>query len=344
VEGERSPGRELLTIDDVARVAGVSRSTVSLVLRNSPLVAEATNRKVREAIDKLGYVYNRKAAIRARLSHLIGIVIPDLSNPFFSEMTAGIDEVLNESGWVSLVGNSWDSAAKQGLIVQRMQEHKVDALIICPAVDSPPGLVRTLTGNGLAVLEVMRRLDPTMEHYLGIDYEQGIGLAVDHLAGLGHRAIVFLGGEMQHSAAAERRSGFEAAMLRHGLAPQYKPCPLTRAGAAVAVAELYAGAERPTALVCFNDVVAMGAMAGLDRLGLRVGKDVSVVGFDNVAESAFVRPPLSTIDSSARQLGMEAGRRMLDSIRKNARDTAGAKMPTQLVLRESTGPAPAALA
>jgi LacI family transcriptional regulator len=340
VAGEKGPGRELLTIDDVARVAGVSRSTVSLVLRNSSLVAEATNRKVREAIDRLGYVYNRKAAIRARLSHLIGIVIPDLGNPFFSEMTAGIDEVLNESGWVSLVGSSWDSAAKQGLIVQRMQEHKVDALIICPAADSPPGLVRGVAGNGLPVLEVLRRLDPAMEHYLGIDYEQGVGLAVDHLAGLGHTAIVFLGGELQHSAAAERRSGFECAMLRHRLTPHYKPCPLTRAGAALAVGELFAAA-RPTALVCFNDVVAMGAMAGLDRLGLKVGRDVSVVGFDNVAESAFVRPPLSTIDSSARQLGMEAARRMLDSIGKNAPEPAGAKMPTRLIVRQSTGPAPA---
>ncbi|QMV02910.1 substrate-binding domain-containing protein [Devosia sp. D6-9] len=331
--------KSLLTIDDVAEAAGVSRSTVSLVLRNSPLVAARTNEKVREAIARLGYVYNRKAAIRARLSYLIGVIIPDLSNPFFSDLAAGIDSVLNDEGWVSLVGNCWESAAKQDLIIQRMQEHKVDGLLICPAVDSGKGFAERLEQTGFPVLQVLRRLGSNSDNYLGVDYSQGVSLAVDHLWSLGHTDIAFLGAAPHHSAATERRQGFEAAMKRHGLEPRYKACELTRSGGASAVGELYAQPGAPSALVCFNDIVALGAMAGLDRIGKRVGTDVSVVGFDNVPEAAFVRPALTTIDSNARQLGAEAAKLMLTSVKDGVRAAVDAPMPTRFVLRETTGPA-----
>jgi LacI family transcriptional regulator len=316
----------------------VSRSTVSLVLRNSALVAEPTNLKVRETIDRLGYVYNRTAAIRSRLSHLIGIIIPDLTNPFFSELTAGIDTVLNEAGWVSLLGNSWESVSTQNRILQRMQEHNVDAVIVCPAVDSSPTLSAGFSKAGLPLLQVLRRVGDD-DDYLGIDYEHGMALAVDHLCELGHREIVFLGDEKHHSAAFERRVGYEKSIRAHGLSPRYEACALTRPGAAEAVAGLFGRPAAPTALVCFNDVVAIGAIAGLERLGFQVGRDVSVVGFDNVSEASFVNPRLTTIDSSARSLGMEAARRALDRI--SGRHASGrSQMSTRLIKRDTTGPAP----
>jgi LacI family transcriptional regulator len=334
----KTPEKGLLTIDDVAQAAGVSRSTVSLVLRNSTLVATPTSEKVRETIARLGYVYNRKAAIRARLSHLIGIIIPDLSNPFFSELTAGIDAVLNEAGWVSVLGSSREAVERQSLIIQRMQEHQVDALIVCPAVGSPS--FAGVAQPSLPLLQVLRHTDTASDHYLGIDYAQGMALAVEHLAALGHSSIVFLGEGPHHSAAIERRAGFEDALRRRGLEPRYKPCGLTRSDAADAAAALMADAEPPTALICFNDVVAMGAMAGLDAIGKRVGADISVVGFDNVAEASFVRPPLTTIDSNARELGAQAARLVLAAVDKRSEPAAGSVMPTRLVVRRSTGPAP----
>lgn len=329
-----------LTIDDVAQAAGVSRSTVSLVLRNSALVAEPTNVKVRETIERLGYVYNRKAAIRARLSYLIGIVIPDLTNPFFSELTAGIDTVLNEAGWVSLLGNSWDSAATQDRILQRMQEHNVDAVIVCPAVESLPTLAETFSLSGLPMLQVLRHVGNDADDYLGIDYEHGMALAVEHLWSLGHRDIVFLGDAKHHSAAEERRRGYEKSMRERGLTPRYTACPLTRSGAAEAADRLFGGADAPTALVCFNDVVAIGAMTGLERLGLRIGTDVSVVGFDNLSEASLVNPPLTTVDSNARQLGIEAARQALDRITGRETPERTSQMPTRLITRDSTGPGP----
>lgn len=332
-----------LTIDDVAEAAGVSRSTVSLVLRNSQLVAGPTVEKVRETIARLGYVYNRKAAIRARLSYLVGIVIPDLTNPFFSDLTAGIDSVLNEAGWVSLLGSSGEDISRQGLILQRMQEHKVDAVIICPAVDSSAELTEGLAQSGLRVLQVLRRVDGA-DNYLGIDYAHGMSLAVEHLWQQGHRDIVFLGGERYHSAAAERHAGYETSMHAHRLKPRYVSCALTRAGAADAAATLFSQNSPPTALVCFNDVVAMGAMAGLDRVGLQAGRDVSIVGFDNVAEASFISPQLTTIDSNARGLGAQAAALVLDSIQTGSRLSAGSAMQTTLVVRDSTARRPARVA
>lgn len=329
-----------LTIDDVAKAAGVSRSTVSLVLRNSELVAEQTNIVVREAAARLGYVYNRKAAIRARFSYLIGIVIPDLTNPFFSELTAGVDRVLNEAGWTSLLGNSWESVTNQERILQRMHEQNVDAVIVCPAVGSSVSWTERLVRSGLRVLEVLRHTDGE-SNYLGIDYSHGVTLAVNHLLELGHSAIAFLGGERSYSAAKERYDGYESSMRAHGLVPRYLSCPLTRSAAAETVVEAYRTEPRPTALICFNDVVAIGAMAGLERIGLEVGKDVSVVGFDNVAEAEFVRPQLTTVDTHASRLGEEAAALVLASIKSGRPIKRRTITSTSLVVRGTTGRAPA---
>ena len=144
-----------LTIDDVAKAAGVSRSTVSLVLRNSELVAEKTNVVVREAAERLGYVYNRGAALRAKQSYLVGIIIPDLTNPFFSELTAGVDQVLNDYGWISLLGNSWESGTNQEKILRRMQEHNVDAVIMCPVTSTDEEIAEHITRSGLPLLQVL---------------------------------------------------------------------------------------------------------------------------------------------------------------------------------------------
>ncbi|PDT04256.1 LacI family transcriptional regulator [Rhizobium chutanense] len=329
-----------LTIDDVAKVAGVSRSTVSLVLRNSGLVAERTKIAVREAAERLGYVYNRTAAIRARHSYLVGIIIPDLTNPFYSELTAGVDQVLNDSGWISLLGNSWESSASQEKILRRMHEQNVDAVIICPVTAADQSAAENLARSGLRVLQVLRRTEADTS-YLGIDYAHGVALAVDHLSELGHTDIVLLGGERVYSAATERYEGYISSMRSHGLEPRHVPCALRRSAAAEKVRELFDKEERrPTALVCFNDVVAIGAMASLERMGLKVGRDVSVVGFDNVADAEFVQPPLTTIDTHARQLGERAATLVLDSIRNGSPMSATTIMETSLVVRDSTGKAP----
>lgn len=329
-----------LTIDDVAKAAGVSRSTVSLVLRNSALVADQTNVLVRETAARLGYVYNRKAAIRARYSYLIGIVIPDLTNPFFSELTAGVDQVLNDAGWISLLGNSWESVTNQQRILLRMQEQDVDALIVCPAVGSTSSTTEQFARSGLRVLQVLRRTDD-QSNYLGIDYSHGIALAVNHLVELGHSAITFLGGELSYSAATERFEGYEASMRAHGLTPRHVPCPLRRSAAAEAVEEMFRARQPPTALVCFNDIVAIGSMAGLERIGREVGKDVSVVGFDNISEAEFVRPRLTTVDTHARQLGEEAATLVLASLKSGLPLKGRTITGTSLVVRGTTGKAPA---
>lgn len=325
-----------LTIDDVAKVAGVSRSTVSLVLRNSELVAERTNVIVREAADRIGYVYNRTAALRARLSNLVGIIIPDLTNPFFSELTAGVDQVLNEAGWISLLGNSWESGASQEKILRRMHEHNVDAVIVCPTNASENATNEHLARSGLRVLQVLRRQDDETS-YLGIDYADGVSLAVNHLYDLGHEDIVFLGGERIHSAATERFKGYQSSMRERELEPRHVPCILRRSGAVDAVTELSRAGKLPTAFVCFNDVVAVGAMAGLERLGLKVGQDVSVVGFDNIGDAAFTMPPLTTVDTHARQLGETAAKLVLESIREGNPITPTTITKASLVVRSSTG-------
>ena len=147
--------------------AGVSPATVSLVLRNSPLVARPTRERVQSSIDALGYVYDRAAAnLRARLTHTIGLVVCEITNPFYAELTAGIDDALDRAGWVAFLANTAESPARQDRFIERMREHRVDGLLLSPAEGTDPDIVERLHAAGMPVVQMLRRLEqaerPTM--------------------------------------------------------------------------------------------------------------------------------------------------------------------------------------
>nr|WP_282571810.1 LacI family DNA-binding transcriptional regulator [Roseomonas acroporae] len=350
------PPASRVTLNHVAEAAGVSRATASLVLRGSSLVAETTRARVQEAVSALGYVYNRGAAmLRARRSHTIGLLVTDLTNPFFAELAMGVQETLDAAGSVAFLASTGEDAARQERFLRRMREQNVDGVVLCPATGTPPALVARLREEWrLPCVQALRHVgvaDGAHANapagalpggdYAGADYERGIDQATEHLIRLGHRRIAMIGGALRHSATRERHAGFLAALRRHGLPGDLVlRVPLTRRDGAEAVAALLDRADAPTAAVCFNDIVAFGAMLGLESRGLRAGEGFAVIGVDDVPEAPLSRPPLTTVATHPREVGEVAARLLLRRIDDPARPRESVVLPTHLVIRGSCGAPP----
>ncbi len=217
-----------LTLKDIAREAEVSPSTVSLVLRDSPLVADATRDKIRATMEQLGYVYNRGAAnLRSRRSKTIGLVVCEITNPFYAEMVAGIDTVMDRNGWISFLANSSESAERQARFIQRIREQNADGIILTAAEGTEPEIVSQLRAWRMPFVQALRRIGDDAGDYVGPDYRLGMSLAVEHLIALGHKRIAFIGGARRTSALRERLAGYRHAMKRHGMEPEpvFPPAP-----------------------------------------------------------------------------------------------------------------------
>lgn len=325
------------TLKDLADRAGVSRSTVSLVLRDSPLVARATRARVQAAIAAVGYIYDRGAAgLRTGVSQTVGLVVSEITNPFYAELTAGIDTVLDRAGWIAFLANTGDSPARQERFIQRMREQKADGIILCPAEGTAPELLLRLAACGMPSVQILRRVGTLAADYVGPDYRLGMALAVEHLCAAGHTRIGYIGGIRQISAVRERLAGLRDSLARHGLtALPLTVCGSSRAQAAALVAGLLRRADAPTALICYNDVIALGVLAGLQRLGVRPGADVAVIGFDNISECATSVPALSTVATGPGEIGAVAADLLLRRIADPASPPEQILMPPRLVVRET---------
>src|SRR6516165_2544869 len=183
-----------VTLKDIARHAKVSPATASLVLRNSPLVAAETRARVLASINELGYVYDRAAAnLRTRLTHTVGLIVCEITNPFYAELTAGIDEALDRAGWVAFLANTAESPLRQERFIARMREHRVDGFLLSPAEGTDPEQIRGLRRLGIPVVQFLRRLERVDVDHVGADFRLGMTLATEHLIRLGHRRIAFVG-------------------------------------------------------------------------------------------------------------------------------------------------------
>ena len=326
-----------LTLKDIARHAKVSPSTVSLVLRDSPLVADATRSKIRATIEELGYVYNRGAAnLRSRRSKTIGVVVCEITNPFYAELVAGIDAVMDRTGWIAFLATSSESPERQARFIQRIREQNVDGIILTAAEGTDPEIVSRLQGWRLPCVQALRRVGDETSDYVGPDYRMGVSLAVEHLISLGHKRIAFIGGARRTSALRERLTGYRTAMKRHEIAAEpVISCPANREQGAKAIREALAMPNPPTAAVCYNDLTAFGVILGLLDAGRQPGIDFNLVGFDNIAEAALSRPALTTIAVEPRQIGQEVAELILRRIADPNGRPEQVILPPRLIIRDT---------
>lgn len=331
--------RNKITLLDVAKHADVSRATASLVVRKSPLVGAETRLRVEAAMRELGYVYNMGAArLRAERSHTVGVVVPNLTNPFFAELLGGMEASIDAAGLVMIIANSGDGPSRQAAVLQRMREHGVDGIILCPAADTPDDLARQVADWKLPMVQALRHVTDELD-YAGANYAAGMEEAVEYLVSLGHQTICFAIHGPVHSAYQERIQGFREAMTRSGLRPDLVIAVPDRVDHVAQDAHmLFEQGRAPTAVICFNDLVAHGLAAGFYDRGLKIGHDISLIGFDDVTDAEAMRPRLTSVSTAPSGIGQNAAALLLDRIAQPTLPPRRCVSPARLHIRESCGP------
>jgi LacI family transcriptional regulator len=339
---------------DVARHCDVSRATVSLVLNDSPLVATKTRDRVRQAMAELGYVYNRAAAsLRTQHSDAIGVVLTNITNPYFAEFAAGLQDTLTSSGTVPLLGVSGEDRDMQHRLVKSLVERNVDGIVLVPAHGTTPGDLPDLLGTPLVLLA--RRLNGMDVDYVGAQNRDGGYAAAEHLYSHGCRQIAFVGGYTDSSAREERARGVEEFLNDHSLtldADHSVVCEPARPQARGAAMRLLTNdldvdgssvdgpnvdGQNVDGIVCFSDVVAFGVLDAIADLGRTVGSDVRVIGFDDVHDAGLNRPSLSSVAVPARETGRRAGELVLERTSGSTGPIVCEEFPTKLEPRETCG-------
>lgn len=332
------------TLVDIANASGVSKATVSLVLRNNPSIPERTRERVLQAAKDLGYVYNRGAAnLRATGSKLIAMAVNDLTNPYFAEIVAAMEDALTEQNRVVLMSNTGESVARQEAFAGVVREYNVDGLLLVPAVGTDIAFVETLRSWHLPFVCVSRSIPGADVDLVQADHRTGMMNAMKHLIELGHRRIGIVSTNERISTGRQRYEGYRMALANAGIPLEPRlamPGSPTRDEGMAQMLALLDLPEPPTAVVCFNDVAAFGVMLGLRARGLTAGKEISVIGFDDIAEATLWRPSLTTVAVARQAVARTAVELLLKRIENPDAPAETVLLPTKLVVRETTGAPP----
>src|SRR4051794_3839568 len=330
------------SVKDVARAAGVSLGTVSNVLNRPHRVSAATRARVEQAMGDLGFVRNESARqLRAGKSRTVAYIMLDASNPFFSDVASGIEEAADAADLALFTCNSNNSAAREATYLGRLEEQRVQGVLITP-VDPDEPLLTALPARGTPVVIVDRTRQDDSHCTVAVDDVLGGRLAVEHLLDLGHRRIGYVGGPERIGQVRERRNGALQALERAGKGVDDLMVIETEAltvaeglGAAARIAGMRAS-RRPTAVFCANDLLALGVLQGCVGLGLGVPDDLAIVGYDDIDFAAAAAVPLTSVRQPRRRLGRTAAELMLDeAANPDHRHEQVVFMP-DLVARQST--------
>lgn len=327
------------TIIDVAQAAGVSKSTVSLVLQDSPLVKEETRSIVREAMGSIGYVYNRAAAnLRSANVGLIGLVINDLRNPFFTEFATSAQMAFSERGYATVIANTDENPSLQAQVVGSMIEHGVSAIVISPTYGSEEFTFGPLVRAGIPAIQVLRQADARTDlfPFSSLAYPDGGREAARHLIETGAKRIAFIGGQEERPITRERLSGYLEVMAEAGLEPLTLHGRATRAFGNESARLLSKQYPQVDAAICFNDLVALGMMSGFASMGRQIGTDFRLVGFDDIEECSQVWPQLSSVRCDIATFGRNSAQIILDWLEHGEQPQPEARASVSLVVRASS--------
>ncbi|CAH9052088.1 Maltose regulon regulatory protein MalI [Pseudoalteromonas holothuriae] len=281
----------------MARIAGVSKSTVSLVLRHSEKVSKNTKEKVLSAIKQTGYVYNREAAaMRSKSSDLVAIVINDLTHPFFAKLAVSIEAHIRKLGFMTTLVSTNENALIQTQVVAKLQEYRVKAFVICPTVNTQASWLNQLRTPSTQVITVIRQVNNCDVSCVLPNNELGTFQATKALIARGHKHIAFIGGDATVSDYQQRLNGFNSAInTQSDLHSWVFNSVASRYGGRMAMSECLAQVPQVESIVCFNDMVAYGSVEHLLEQGLKPGENIGVIGFDDLDESKNMGVPLSTV-------------------------------------------------
>jgi LacI family transcriptional regulator len=324
------------TLADIAREAGTSPSTASRALSGRGYVSDAARDRLVAVAERLGYVANASArTLKQRTSRVVGVVVSDLDNPFYARLVAGIEQILREAGYQMMVLGDNNHGAEELAGARAFLAMRAAGVIITPVgEDAIPLLVR----QGVAVVEVDRRLADVNCDAVVIDNERGGRAAAEHLIALGHTRIALVGVETEWTSDAGRLDGYGAALAEHGLEPHVLRIPLNAPDAPDRI-DAFVGGIAPTAVFAANNKLAEDVWRVLRDRGLRIPDDVSLVGFDDVSWMEMVEPAITVVDQPTLALGRGAAELLLRRLAGSTEPPAVQVLQPTLVVRGSTGPA-----
>jgi DNA-binding LacI/PurR family transcriptional regulator len=334
-----------VTLSRIAEELGLSTATISLALRDSPLVAENTRERIKLAASEMGYIYDRRAAsLRTARSDIVGVLIHTVINPFFAEILRSIEEELALTRRTFLLCNHGDSLEKQRGFISTLMQFGADGVILCPSVGTDADEIRRIEDFGLPVTLVARTVDDAPVSCVRGNDRLGACMAIEHLISLGHRRIAMIGGTPLTSTGRERLSGYRDALQNAGIDYDESlrfETEGTRKSAFAACYKLLEGNDRPDAIAAFNDIAAFGVLNCLQHFGLTPGKDIAVIGYDNLEESAITYPALSTVDNGQDKVGGLAAQTLLARIVSGPTSNQEILIEPKLVVRATCGGKPA---
>lgn len=298
-----------MNIRDVAQRAGVSIATVSRTVNRIPTVNPELASRVWKAIDEVGYLPNTQArALVSGRSRMLGLIVSEITNPFFPELVQEFENLAVAQGYEVLIGSTNYDPARTESLMRRLLQRNVDGVAVM-TFGVEEELVKKLVEREFPLVFVDAGPDLPNIHLVKVDYAEGIRQGVQHLAALGHRSIAFISGPLSQRSPVARRDAFVRSMAELGLAVSAGHLVEgnhTMEGGISAMERLLELPELPTAVMCSNDMTAIGALHALYRTRYRVPDDISVVGFDDIHLAQFALPPLTTVQMSCRDLAAAA--------------------------------------
>lgn len=334
----------IVTIREVAERAGVSTSTVSHVVNETRYVSPAIHVRVRQAMAELGYQPNALArSLRVKRSQTLGMLVPDIANPFFAEIVRAIEEVAFQAGYSLFLCSSEGDLAKERLFANVLVEKQVDGIVFV-AAGASVDVVERLVARAVPMVLIDRELPGVQVDVVLADNLAGGKNATAHLAELGHRRIACITGPSELTLSAQRVIGYRATLQEYAIAPDET---LVRRGSfdfasgLCLTQTLLDLPNRPTAIFACNDVMAIGAMHAVLTAGLRVPEEISVIGFDDVPVAPYTNPPLTTIAQPIAGFGQTAIQMLLARIADKDLPAQRQTLPMHLIIRASTARVPA---
>lgn len=334
----------MATIKDVAKLAGVSISTASIALSGRGPVSEATRRRVLEAARALNYRPNAIArSLVTKRTRTVGLVLSDITDPYFHEITKGVEAVLSKAGYALILADTDHSVQKELRSLETFQSHQVAGIILAGSGMEEAQQLLRLERDDVAVVTLGRRRSGWP--FVAVDNAGAAVAAIEHVIETGRRRIAFVAGPKGLLAAEERRQGYFHALESHGLTADRRwqaAGDFTPAGGYRAVQELLDAVagdppeKRPDAILAANDQMAIGVLKGLKERGVAVPQEMAVVGIGGIPTGEYVDPPLTTVALPMKEMGGAAARMLIDLIEGRGEGAREVWLPTRLLVRSST--------